>query len=108
MPSSLEIIKPHDFLMTNHEIAGFINDLQARLHNVDMVVKELKGENSFLKINMQKLIKNLVRVCLSVKKMDFKELSKATGIHEKELKEYIDKLVEEKLIKKENEIYSIA
>lgn len=108
MPSSLEIAKPDEFLLTNNELAGFINDLQARLHNVDMVVKQLKGENEFLKSNMNKLIKNLIKVCLSVRKMGFEELSKATGIHEKELQDFVDNLIGEKTIKKENDIFSLA
>ena len=108
MPSSLEIVKPHEFMMTNNEIAGFINDLQARLHNVDMIVKQLKGENDFLKSNMNKSIMNLIKVCLSLKHMDLKQLSKGTGIHEKELKDYLDKMLADKAVKKEKDVFSLA
>ena len=40
MPSSLEILKPEHLIMRNAEISNFLNDLQARLHNVDMIVKQ--------------------------------------------------------------------
>src|SRR3989338_9491818 len=37
MPSSLEVVKPEHFIMTNPELSNFLNDLQARLHSVDMI-----------------------------------------------------------------------
>src|SRR3989338_8048221 len=38
MPSSIEILKPEEFTMKKSTIEDFINDLQARLHEVDKVV----------------------------------------------------------------------
>ena len=40
MPSSIEVVKPEHLTMTNPELSNFLNDLQARLHSVDMVVKQ--------------------------------------------------------------------
>ena len=45
MPSSLEISKPEELLMQKSTIEDLMNDLQARLHAVDMVVKKQKNEN---------------------------------------------------------------
>jgi len=49
MPSSIEIIKPEEFSITNNQIMDFLNDLIARLHKYDMVVKNLRAENLVLK-----------------------------------------------------------
>ena len=61
MPSSLEIIKPDELTLNNRVIANFLNDLQARLHSMDMIIKQLKNENLFLRKNMNMIwIKNLL------------------------------------------------
>ena len=57
MPSSIEIIKPEEFAMKKSTIENFINDLQARLHQVDMVVKKQDNENKFLKQNLNKAVR---------------------------------------------------
>src|SRR3989338_10566187 len=49
MPSSMEVMKPEHLILTNHELGSFLNDLQARLHDVDMIVKKQKAENDFIK-----------------------------------------------------------
>src|SRR3989338_5692131 len=45
MPSSIEIIKPEEFSIPNRQISNLLNDLQARNHKVDMVVKNLQAES---------------------------------------------------------------
>ena len=49
MPSSMEILEPENLNFQSTEIAGFLNDLLARLHEYDMVVKNLQAENMMLK-----------------------------------------------------------
>src|SRR3989338_11210923 len=85
MPSSIEIAKPEEFAVKKSTIENFINDLQARLHNVDMVVKKQKNENTFLKKNLSKAASNLILLSLTSGGMDMERLSRVTGIAEKEL-----------------------
>ena len=108
MPSSIEVAKPENLGMTNREISSFLNDLQARLHNVDMVVKQLKAENDFLRLNMNAVIHNAILICLKVSKLSLEQLSHITGLDKKELEIFIDKLLKDNKIKKENEIYSLV
>ncbi len=108
MPSSMEVLKPEHLVMTNPEISRFLNDLQARLHNVDMVVKQLKAENDFIKQNMNAIINNAITISLSIGKLDLEQLSKVTGVHQKELEIFVEKLLKENKVKKEGEIYSLA
>ncbi|MBL7054887.1 hypothetical protein ISS05_03965 [Candidatus Woesearchaeota archaeon] len=107
MPSSLEIIKPDELILDNKAISDFLNDLQARLHSMDMVVKQLKNENEFLKRNMNNVIKNVILVALAQAKLNQEQLTKITGIVKKELEMFLNTLVENKSIKKEGDLYSI-
>ncbi|MBI2654573.1 hypothetical protein HYX02_07260 [Candidatus Woesearchaeota archaeon] len=108
MPSSLEVLKPENFTLTNPELSNFLNDLQARLHNVDMIVKQQKAENDFLRHNMNAILHNAVLICLKVSKLTLEQLSQVTGVDKKELEIFIDKLVKENKIKKEGEIYTLV
>jgi hypothetical protein len=107
MPSTLEIIKPEEFLLKDRVISDFLNDLQARLHKVDMAVKQLKMENEFLKKNMQTLVKNIVLISLTKNSLSLEKLSRAAGIPEQEIKSFLDKLIKEEKIKKDGDIYSL-
>lgn len=108
MPSSIEIDKPERLVMSNSELSGFINDLQARLHNVDMTVKQLSAENNFLKQNMNATIHNTIVICLKIGNFSLEQLSEITGIDKKELETFMEKLLKENKIKKEDSIYSLA
>ena len=97
MPSSLEILKPENLILTNAELANFLNDLQARLHSVDMVVKQLNA-----------ILHNSILICLKVSRLNLEQLSKITGVERKELEIFVEKLLKENKIKKEGEIFTLA
>ena len=114
MPSSMEIMKPEHLIMTNNELSSFLNDLQARLHNVDRIVKESKVENEILRTNMNALIQNSILRILEVaslsevKAISAQQLSKFTGVDSEGLEIFLEKLIKGKKIKKEDELYSLA
>ena len=108
MPSSLEVLKPENLTLTNAELANFLNDLQARLHNVDMAVKQLKAENDFIKLNMNAVLHNSIIICLKISKLSLEQLSQITGVDKKELEMFVEKLLKENKIKKEGELYTLA
>ena len=107
MPSSIEVLKPEHLIMTNHELSNFLNDLQARLHNVDMIVKQLRAENDFLKHNMNAIIHNTIMICLKVSRLSLEQLSQVTGVDKKELEPYVEKMLKESKIIKDNDLYSL-
>ena len=107
MPSSIENLKTEGFAMKASTIQDFVNDLQARLHTVDMIVKKQKNENDFLKRNMNAAIRNIILMSLAKNELDKEYLSKITGIKENELDIFLKKLIEEKKIREENNIYSL-
>ena len=108
MPSSIEVLKPENLIMSNPELSNFLNDLQAKLHSVDMVVKQLKAENDFLRHNMNAILHNAIMICLKVSKLSIEQLSQITGVDKKELEIFLEKLLKENKIKKENESYTLA
>lgn len=108
MPSSIEVVKPSHLILTNPELSNFLNDLQARLHSVDMIVKQQKAENDFLRKNMHAVIHNAVIICLKVASLSLEQLSQVTGVDRKELEVFVGKMLKENKIKKENEVYSLA
>jgi len=108
MPSSVQILKPESYSLNRSTIEDFINDLQARLHDVDMVAKKLKNENEFLRKNMNTAVKNVILISLLPGSLDSTKLSKISGIKEEEIQIFLDKLVEEEKIKAENGSYSLV
>jgi hypothetical protein len=108
MPSSIEITKPEELILANAELSNLFNDLQARLHNVDMIVKQLKAENDFLKLNMNAILHNAILICLKMSKLTLEQLSQVTGVDKKELEIFVEKLLKENKIKKDNDIYCLV
>ena len=108
MPSSIEISKPDEFIMKKSTVEDLMNDLQARLHQVDMIVKNQKNENEFLKQNLNKVVSNVILISLASGNMDKQNLSKVTGVPDKELNIFLDNLIKENKIIKENNIYSLV
>ena len=53
MPSSLEILEPEEMSLQHHTISDFLNDLLARLHHYDMILKNIHAENILLKKRLE-------------------------------------------------------
>jgi len=49
MPSSVEIIKPDKLDINNNSVNELLNDMIGRLHEYDMLMKNLKAANTLLK-----------------------------------------------------------
>ncbi len=49
MPSSVEIISPESVACKQKELSDFVNDLIGRLHQYDMILKNIHAENVMLK-----------------------------------------------------------
>jgi len=69
MPSSLEIEKPEQILVKNRDMSNIFNDLQGKLHNVDMIAKTLKAERDFLKRNLNTMISNIITILIKLGKI---------------------------------------
>jgi len=104
MPSSVEILEPEELLITASDFSDYLNDLQAKLHEVDMVVKTTRAQNAVLDKNAMNVFKNFIKH-LSKNGMTTEEMSKIVGIEPKNLQKFVDILVKEDKIKKEGDKY---
>ena len=107
MPSSIEILEPEELKLSNRDVAAVFNDLQGRLHKVDMVAKQLNMRNQHLNVNIHGLLKNFLNILLRTKSMDINEICKFVGTEEKTMQSILDKLVKEDFLKKQGKEYSI-
>jgi len=107
MPSSVEIIEPESFNIKSNQLSGLLNDLQARIHAVDMALKKLKAYNKWLEKNSNTLVRNIVLLALKDKSKSLKELSTSVGIVEAQLKRITEKLEKEGLIVSNGERFAI-
>lgn len=107
MPSSVEILEPETFQFDSLDFAQFINDLLARLHNIDMQLKNSVAEAKLMRGNMDSLMQNFAYMSLkhSPKSLDF--LSKEVGIDAKFLIPVLKKMVERNVIKEEHGEYRV-
>jgi 23S rRNA pseudoU1915 N3-methylase RlmH len=95
MPSIVEILEPKQLLMKDLTISNLLNDLQARLHHLGTVAKQLKSENDFMKKSMAALLKNYVTVLLSGgKSFSSEQLANLTGMVKDKLEDFLDQLID--------------
>jgi hypothetical protein len=107
MPSSVEIIAPEKIIYDTNDFTDFLNDMQARLHAVNMGLQELQKHNENLVVNTSVLIKNFTYHLLRPGEKSVPELSKIVGIKEDELVKVLDALSKEGKIIKKGDLYSI-
>ncbi len=100
MPSSLEIEKPEQFVLKNRDISNILNDLQARLHKVDMIAKTSAAERDFLKRNLNTMLSNIITILIKLNKNTLEGISKFSGINQEEMEKHLEKLIKEGKIKK--------
>lgn len=107
MPSAMEIISPESLHLDDQRLSVFLNELQAKLHQVDMVAKQLKVENDHLTLNMSSLLKNYIVVMLSKNNLDSEQLSQLTGVEKDSLEDFLDQLIDEGRVDMKEGIYFI-
>ena len=107
MPSSVEILDPEKLNFNSNEFAGLINDLLTKLHQMTFKVVQNDTEKKVLKKNMLNMLKNTVKILLNIKSMQLEQISKSSGINEKDLKPLLDSMVKENMINLKEEVYSL-
>lgn len=90
MPSSVEVLKPDNVKLAALDFAGMLNDIQARLHQIDMILKGVNAENRLLKKNGTMLLNNMVLLLLKDGEKDLDALAKGTGVVGEQLKKFLD------------------
>lgn len=109
MPSSIEIIRPERLVIMNNEMSGFLNDLQARLHNTDMLLKRLTAESDVLKKNLHNSFINVISILLSVKgKLSLEEIARFSGIEKNQLEKFLSNMAKNNKVKKDGDKFALV
>lgn len=95
MPASVEIVEPATLSYSNDNLTEFFNDLQARLHQLDLIAKQLKSEVLFLRKSTKSLLQNYVMVLLRKSVLSSEQLSKLTGVGKERLEDFLDDLIDQ-------------
>lgn len=107
MPSSVEVLEPGEIRLRAQDFTSFLNDLQDKLHKVDMAVKNLSAENQVIKKNGFQLLRNLALVLLR-KPKDTDTVARQAGVPKEHMQKVMDALEKDGKIKKEGSLYQIT
>ncbi len=95
MPSMIEVLEPEKIILSDNELSLILNDLQAKLHEVDVIAKHVNMENRFLKSNTSNLMKNYITILLQKSSLTARQLGNLTGVQEEMLADFLDTLIDD-------------
>ena len=107
MPSSIEILEPDKMIMKTGDLSDLFNDLQGKLHHVDMLTQKLHKDNQKYAQSMLAVTKNIIMLTLSTGAKKIDALVKTSGIEKKSLTIFLEKLIKENHLELNDELYSI-
>jgi len=109
MPSSIEIIQPEILHYRACDFAAFFNDLQHRLHTVDLALKELTAKNKNLLRTSNKLLRNIILLVIDAGgAKTLEELGNKIGISPDQIKDFLKQMVEDEWLREEKGLYHIG
>ena len=95
MPSMVEILSPEKLTLTEVDLTHFFNDLQIKLHQVDMIAKQMKAESDLWRKNIHDILGNYIILLLSQNRLNSTQLSGLTGVEQDKLEDFLDILIDE-------------
>ncbi|NOZ81376.1 MAG: Crp/Fnr family transcriptional regulator [DPANN group archaeon] len=101
MPSSIEVLEPEQPRLKAHEIMAFLNDFLAKLHEIDMLAKNLRQQNAVLSNNIVNLYRNVIRLILLDGPKEEQLLARMTGTDPAGISKVLASLKKEGMIQKE-------
>ncbi|MBN2458106.1 hypothetical protein JXB31_03175 [Candidatus Woesearchaeota archaeon] len=107
MPASIEISDPDEIVYSAQYLTGFVNDLLAKLHKVDMRLKHLSAENQVLGKNGVTLMKNIIIVQLKNGPKGPDELAEGAGVPVEHINKFLAVMEKEGKITKDGKKYKI-
>lgn len=108
LPSSIEIIEPHEFNLNLVRLNGWLNDFVGRLHESDQVAKTTKAENEILHLNTIQIYRNFLRLILHDGEKTLVQISKLTGIPNEHIERFVLPYVKEGWVEKTENGFALA
>ena len=107
LPSSLEMVEPESLKVEMQTFSEVFNDLLGKLHSMDNKLKNMAAANIILDKNSNNLLKVLVTLALKDGAKSVEQLSNYCMIIPVQLKPFLERYVQEKIINKEGDKYSL-
>ncbi len=107
-PSSIEILEPEQLKVDAAIANNFLNDLLGRLHETDMVLKNVRAEHKALNVNATALLRNFIMMCLRDGEKPLKEIAELVGISEEQIKPFISAMIESNIISEIGDKYYLV
>jgi len=108
MPSSVEILSPEKLTFEASLLTGFLNDLQAKIHQVDGLIKEVSAKQQLLDNNALNILHNFIHHILKEGEKTTEEISAKIGMGPKETTSFLNVMIKKGLIKEDGGKYSLA
>ncbi len=106
LPSSIEILEPSKVTFQSAEFSGLLNDLQAKLHKLDMVFKNNNAKEQVAAKTFNTLITNFIGVCLDTGSNTPAKVSEKIGIALDKVENILNDLTKKGILTKDGETYS--
>ncbi len=108
MPSSIEIMSPEKLSFDANVLTGFLNDLQAKVHQVDAIMKDVSAKQQLLDVNSMNILHNFIYFLVKQGDKTQEEISQHIGIGLKETKSFLNVMIKKGLIKEDGGKYTLA
>ncbi len=106
LPSSIEILEPSKVSFQSMEFSGLLNDLQAKLHKLDMVFKNSNAKEQVAAKTFNTLITNFIGVCLDTGSNTSAKVSEKIGIAVDKVEKILNDLTEKGVLTKDGDKYT--
>ena len=105
LPASIEIIEPRELIYTAEHLTRFFNEIQSRIHTLDLALKTLSVDNKQIKQKGSIIIRNMIHSLIRTDPKTLTELAELTGIAEHDLQTILEELLQQQRVSKSNEKY---
>lgn len=108
LPANIEVKDPGELTFKDKDFSDWINDLLAKLHEVNAVHTSLKSEHQELIKNLNIALRNTILLAIEHEALTTKEIAKKAGLAEKTAQQFLDVMVKDGKVGLEGKKYRKA
>lgn len=106
MPASIEIKAPAELTFNDKDLSAWLNDLLAKLHEVNTIHTGLKSQYDAMVKNVNALVRNVVLLAVGEGQLTSKEIASKAGMSDKAILPFLEALIKEGKIVHDGKKYS--
>lgn len=107
-PASIEILEPDSIHVESRDIANWLNDLLAKVHDIAVDYRSQKGAQEHLIVAMNQLIRNSILISLEKGPLSAEEIAKKTGIVHDQLETFLEHMLKKGRLAELDGTYRLA